>query len=110
VAITGAARGLGHALALRLAASPAVRRVIAIDEHRGDVVGVTWRLADVRDPALAGRLAGVDVLVHTDVDMSADTDHRARGGVNVRGAPSTCAPRRPCSPRPRPAGWAGWSW
>ena len=53
VAITGAARGLGHALALRLAASPAARRVIAIDDHRGDVVGVTWRLADVRDPALA---------------------------------------------------------
>ncbi len=55
MAITGAARGLGHALALRLAASPAVRRVIAIDDHRGDVVGVTWRLADVRDPTLAGR-------------------------------------------------------
>ena len=55
MAITGAARGLGHALALRLAASSAVRRVIAIDDHRGDVVGVTWRLADVRDPALAGR-------------------------------------------------------
>ncbi len=54
MAITGAARGLGHALALRLAASPAVRRVIAIDDHRGDVVGVTWRLADVRDPTLAG--------------------------------------------------------
>ena len=86
VAITGAARGLGHALALRLAASPAARRVIAIDDHRGDVVGVTWRLADVRDPALAGRLTGVDVLVHTDIDMSADTDHRARRAFNVRAA------------------------
>jgi len=86
VAITGAARGLGHALALRLATSAAARRVIAIDDHRGDVVGVTWRLADVRDPALAGRLAGVDVLVHTDVDMSAETDHRARRAFNVRAA------------------------
>jgi nucleoside-diphosphate-sugar epimerase len=86
VAITGAARGLGHALALRLAASPAARRVIAIDDHRGDVVGVTWRLADIRDPALAGRLSGVDVLVHTDIDMSADTDHRARRAFNVRAA------------------------
>ena len=85
VAITGAARGLGHALALRLAASSAARRVIAIDDHRGDVVGVTWRLADIRDPALA-RLTGVDVLVHTDVDMSADTDHRARRAFNVRAA------------------------
>jgi len=86
VAITGAARGLGHALALRLAASPAVRRVIAIDDHRGDVVGVTWRLADVRDPTLAGRLSGVDVLVHTDIDMAADTDDRARRAFNVRAA------------------------
>jgi len=86
VAITGAARGLGHALALRLATSSAARRVIAIDDHRGDVVGVTWRLADIRDPALAGRLTGVDVLVHTDVDMSADTDHRARRAFNVRAA------------------------
>jgi nucleoside-diphosphate-sugar epimerase len=47
---------------------------------------VTWRLADIRDPALAGRLTGVDVLVHTDVDMSADTDHRARRAFNVRAA------------------------
>ncbi len=86
VAITGAARGLGHALALRLATSAAARRVIAIDDHRGDVVGVTWRLADVRNPALASRLTGVDVLVHTDVDMSAETDHRARRAFNVRAA------------------------
>ncbi len=85
MAITGAAGGLGHALALRLAASPAVRRVIAIDDHRGDVVGVTWRLADVRDPTLAG-LSGVDVLVHTDIDMAADSDDRARRAFNVRAA------------------------
>ena len=32
------------------------------------------------------RLTGVDVLVHTDVDMSADTDHRARRAFNVRAA------------------------
>jgi nucleoside-diphosphate-sugar epimerase len=86
VAITGAAHGVGHALAVRLAASAAVRRVVAIDDHRGDVVGVTWRLADVRDPALAGRLTGVDVLVHTDLDMAADSDHRSRRAFNVRGA------------------------
>ncbi len=85
VAVTGAAHGLGHALAARLAASPGVSRVVAIDDHRGDVAGVTWRLADVRDPALAGRLTGVDVLVHTDVNL-ADTDYRARRAFNVRAA------------------------
>lgn len=86
VGITGAARGLGHALAARLAESASVRRVVAIDDHRGAVSGVTWRLADVRDPALAGRLAGVDVLVHTDLDLSADSDYRARRAFNVRAA------------------------
>ena len=85
VAITGAAHGLGHALAVRLAGSARVSRVVAIDDHRGDIAGVTWRLADVRDPALAGRLTGVDVLVHTDVDLG-DSDYRARRAFNVRAA------------------------
>jgi len=86
VAITGAAHGLGHALAVKLASSARVGKVVAIDDQRGDVAGVIWRLADVRDPALAGRLTGVDVLVHTDVDQSTDSDHRARRAYNVRGA------------------------
>jgi nucleoside-diphosphate-sugar epimerase len=85
VAVTGAAHGLGHALAARLASSARVGRVVAIDDHRGDVAGVTWRLADVRDPALAGRLTGVDILVHTDVDLG-DSDYRARRAFNVRAA------------------------
>ena len=55
VAVTGAASGIGPALTARLAASRHVRKVIAIDAQRGDIAGVTWRVADVRDPALAGR-------------------------------------------------------
>jgi nucleoside-diphosphate-sugar epimerase len=86
VAVTGAARGVGQALVVRLASSARVGRVVAIDDHRGDTAGVTWRLADVRDPALAGRLSGVDVVVHTDVDASADSDPRQRRARNVRGA------------------------
>ncbi len=86
VAVTGAAQGLGHALTVRLAASPRIGRVVAIDGHRGDVAGVTWRVVDVRDPALAGRLTGVDVVVHTDIDMAPDSDNRARRAFNVRGA------------------------
>ncbi|HUC21413.1 MAG TPA: NAD-dependent epimerase/dehydratase family protein [Streptosporangiaceae bacterium] len=86
VAVTGAARGLGLALTARLAASDLIGRVVAIDESRGDVSGVTWRIVDVRDPALAGRLADVDVIVHTDVDLSPDSDARARRAFNVRGA------------------------
>jgi nucleoside-diphosphate-sugar epimerase len=86
VAVTGAARGIGRALTVRLAASADVKRVIAIDGDRGDVTGVTWRVADVRDPALAGRLAGVDVVVHADYDLAPDSDARPRRAYNVRGA------------------------
>jgi nucleoside-diphosphate-sugar epimerase len=86
VAVTGAARGVGHALAVRLAESSMVSRVVAIDDHRGDAVGVTWRVADVRDPTLAARLAEVDVVVHADVDTSATSDARQRRALNVRGA------------------------
>jgi nucleoside-diphosphate-sugar epimerase len=86
VAVTGAASGLGHALTVRLAASDRIGRVIAIDGHRGDATGVTWRVVDIRDPALAGRLAGVDAVVHTDLDLAPDSDPRSRRAFNVRGA------------------------
>ena len=86
VAVTGAARGVGHALAVRLADSPLIGRVVAIDDHRGDAAGVTWRVADVTDPALAARLAGVDVVVHTDLSTSVDQDPKERRARNVRGA------------------------
>src|SRR6201996_7338324 len=86
VAVTGAARGVGQALVTRLADSPRIGRVVAVDDHRGDATGVTWRLADVRDPMLASRLSGVDVVVHTDVDTSADSDPRDRRARNVRAA------------------------
>jgi nucleoside-diphosphate-sugar epimerase len=86
VAVTGAARGVGHALVARLAGSALIGRVVAIDDHRGDASGVTWRVANVRDPMLASRLAGVDVVVHTDIEDNADADPRERRARNVRGA------------------------
>lgn len=86
VAVTGAASGLGLALTGQLAHSPMVGRVVAIDDSRGDVSGVTWRIVDVRDPALAGRLSDVDVVVHTAFDYSPDSDARVRRAFNVRGA------------------------
>ncbi|HLQ54246.1 MAG TPA: NAD-dependent epimerase/dehydratase family protein [Streptosporangiaceae bacterium] len=86
MAVTGAARGLGHALTVRLASSARIGRVVAIDDHRGDVTGVHWRVVDVRDPALAGRLSGVDVVVHADLDLAPESDYRSRRAFNVRGA------------------------
>jgi nucleoside-diphosphate-sugar epimerase len=86
VAVTGAAHGLGLALTTRLAESALVGRVVALDGQRGDVSGVIWRIVDVRDPVLASRLADVDVVVHTDVDLSPEADGRSRRAFNVRGA------------------------
>ncbi|MFF4339862.1 NAD-dependent epimerase/dehydratase family protein [Kitasatospora sp. NPDC001540] len=86
VAVTGAAGVLGERVAQRLVDSPHVRRVLAVDERRGEVPGVQWRVLDVRDPAVAERLAGVDVVVHLAMDLGMESDPRARSAYNVRGA------------------------
>jgi len=86
VAVTGAATGAGRLLVRRLADNTDVRKVVAIDGQRGDVAGVLWRVADVRDPLLSNRLSDVDVLVHLDIDRSPDSDPRERRTYNVRGA------------------------
>jgi nucleoside-diphosphate-sugar epimerase len=86
VAVTGAADGLGAALAGRLAARDDVGRVIGLDDRRGDVAGVTWRVLDVCDPTLAARLAKVDTLVHLATDTSLDGAARQRSERNVRAA------------------------
>lgn len=70
----------------RLAESADIRKVVGLDDRRGDVPGITWRVVDIRDPQLTGRISDVDVIVHLDVDLSPDTDHRARRAYNVRGA------------------------
>jgi nucleoside-diphosphate-sugar epimerase len=86
VAVTGAAHDLGLALTGRLAQSDRFARVIAIDDRRGELTGVVWRMVDIRDPMLAGRLAGIDVIVHTDLDLAAGSDPKVRRAYNVRGA------------------------
>ncbi|MFJ5218002.1 SDR family oxidoreductase [Streptomyces sp. NPDC088354] len=85
VAVTGAASGVGLRLALRLSESDQVKKVVAIDERRGDVPGAQWRVLDVRDPAIAERLRGVDVVVHLALDLDLESDPKARSAFNVRG-------------------------
>lgn len=85
VAVTGAASGVGLALARRLAGSDQVRKVVAIDERRGDVPGAAWRVLDVRDPAIADKLRGTDVVVHLALDLDLESDPKARSAFNVRG-------------------------
>jgi hypothetical protein len=78
----------------QLASSAAVKKVIAIDTIRGDVPEATWRLVDVREPALVERLAGVDVLVHLAVDSSVDHDDADVRSAHARGTATvlTAAP------------------
>jgi hypothetical protein len=81
-------------LVRQLAASAAVKKVIAIDTIRGDVSEATWRLADVREPALVDRLGGVDVLVHLAVDNSVNHDDADPRSSQARGTATvlTAAP------------------
>ncbi|MGH8837579.1 MAG: NAD-dependent epimerase/dehydratase family protein, partial [Actinomycetes bacterium] len=85
VAVTGAAHGVGLALAKRLSRNEDVRRVIAIDDRRGALDGVTWRILDVRDPIIADRLSGVDTVVHLAMDISVGAESAGRSALNVRG-------------------------
>src|SRR4051794_31007308 len=85
VAVTGAATGVGALLTERLAASDEVKRVIAIDERRGECAAAQWHILDVRDPAIADKLRGADVVVHLALDLDLETDPAARTAYNVRG-------------------------
>jgi nucleoside-diphosphate-sugar epimerase len=86
IAVTGAADGLGAAVAARLAGRDDVAKVVGLDDRRGTAAGVTWRVLDVCDPSLASRLAKVDTLVHLAVDTSLDGAAKRRSERNVRAA------------------------
>lgn len=73
-------------MAAGLAENAGVRRVLGIADRRGEADGVDWRILDIRDPAVAPRIAGCDVVVHLDLDTSPESDPRVRSAHNVRGA------------------------
>ncbi|WP_420876718.1 NAD-dependent epimerase/dehydratase family protein, partial [Streptomyces niveiscabiei] len=85
VAVTGAAHGVGALLTERLAASDEIKQVVAIDERRGECDDATWHVLDVRDPAIAEKLRGADVVVHLALDLDLGSDAGARTAYNVRG-------------------------
>lgn len=89
IAVTGAASGLGARLAARLVENPDIGRVVGIDDRRGAVDGVTWRVLDVTDPGLARRLTSVDTVVHLDVDLGLDGGDRRTAGSASRNVRST---------------------
>lgn len=92
VAVTGAAEPVGAAVAAALAGrlgSPAgPSAVVAVDEVRGELDEVTWRLGDVADPSVVDRLSGADVVVHiadrADLERALQVPARQRRQREVR--------------------------
>ncbi len=90
IAVTGANGLIGRRLLGVLANDPAVERVIALDREEAPVpAGVTAGVADVRDPAIGARFAGVDVLVHLAFQVDPLRDEDAMRDVNVEGTRTT---------------------
>ncbi|MEC4018328.1 SDR family oxidoreductase [Streptomyces sp. H27-D2] len=85
IAVTGAASGVGALLTQQLVNSEEVKQVVAIDERRGEAAEAHWHVLDVRDPAIAEKLRGADVVVHLALDLDLETDPAARTAYNVRG-------------------------
>jgi len=87
VAVTGARGEIGERVVRRLAEGKDCKKVVGIDTGRAaePVPGVTYRRADVRDPALRSRFAGVDTVVHLATDRRPDAPATERRTVNVRG-------------------------
>jgi nucleoside-diphosphate-sugar epimerase len=83
--VTGAAGPLGGALVERLAQHQSAPKIVAIDTTRRHLPGASWRVADVRDPALASRFEGIETLVHLATDRAPTTPTDDRRAVNVRG-------------------------
>ncbi len=74
VLVTGVSHDLGGLVARRMASDPEVSRVIGVDvvPPRGDLGGVRFVRADIRNPVIAKVIAGedVDTVVHTSVVSS----------------------------------------
>ena len=74
VLVTGVSRDIGGRFARRIAADPAVDRVIGVDvvPPRGDLGEVSFVRADIRNPVIAKVIAGqdVDTVVHTSVQAA----------------------------------------
>lgn len=94
VAVTGAGDGLGRALVERLAQRDDLAGLVGLDTTTARVEGVVWRVADVRDPLLATRLAGATTVVHLATSYDVSEPAAERRALNVRGTAQVLAAAR----------------
>ncbi len=86
VAITGAASGVGYRLALRLAASDEVKKVVAIDERRATCPVRSGGCSTYGTrPSPTGCADGRRRWSHLALDLDLESDPTARSAYNVRG-------------------------
>jgi UDP-glucose 4-epimerase len=80
VLVTGVSGDVGSRFALRIAADPAVERVVGVDvaPPRADLGRVAFVRADIRNPVIAKVIAGQDV--DTVVHLSVQSSDRSGGG------------------------------
>ncbi|QWZ07191.1 NAD-dependent epimerase/dehydratase family protein [Nocardioides panacis] len=85
VLVTGVSRDFGGRFARRIAADPAVERVIGVDvvPPRGDLGSVAFVRADIRNPVIAKVITGqdVDTVVHMSVRSA---PHEAGGRMSMK--------------------------
>jgi nucleoside-diphosphate-sugar epimerase len=88
IAVTGAAGYVGSRLISRLCADDRVGRILGFDLHDPEIRShkFVFDTVDIRDERMAGRLEGVDVLVHLAFVMDPMADESKMRDINVNGS------------------------